>query len=260
MDNGRNCAFFKRLRAGRRLEAPQGGRGGHLPGNDPGGSPPEETRDRVGPRHHPRRRGMRELALDIRDLRVSITNGEETKEILKGIDLQVPKGEIHVIMGPNGSGKSTLAHTLMGHPKYTVTGGRGELLRRGPPRHEGSREGPEGALPGLPVPRGDARRDPGALPLERQPGEETGRRAHGEEGPQGRAGLPEAPQRVAREPAHGHRFLHAPPQRGRLGRREEAHRDRPDAGARAQVRPHGRDRFGPGHRLHPAWWPTPSTP
>lgn len=66
---------------------------------------------------------MRELALDIRDLRVGITNGDGTKEILKGIDLQVPKGEIHVIMGPNGSGKSTLANSLMGHPKYSVTGG-----------------------------------------------------------------------------------------------------------------------------------------
>jgi len=66
---------------------------------------------------------MPELALDIRDLRVSIKDGENEKEILKGIDLAVPKGEIHVIMGPNGSGKSTLAQTLMGHPKYTVTAG-----------------------------------------------------------------------------------------------------------------------------------------
>ena len=66
---------------------------------------------------------MPELALDIRDLRVSIKDGENEKEILRGIDLAVPKGEIHVIMGPNGSGKSTLAQTLMGHPKYTVTAG-----------------------------------------------------------------------------------------------------------------------------------------
>jgi Fe-S cluster assembly ATP-binding protein len=71
---------------------------------------------------------MRELALDIRDLRVGISNGESTKEILKGIDLQVPTGEIHVIMGPNGSGKSTLANSLMGHPKYTPLGGEALLF------------------------------------------------------------------------------------------------------------------------------------
>ncbi len=47
----------------------------------------------------------------------------EDKEILKGLNLKVNKGEIHVIMGPNGAGKSTLAYTLMGHPKYEVTDG-----------------------------------------------------------------------------------------------------------------------------------------
>lgn len=71
---------------------------------------------------------MPELALEIRDLRVSITDKDTQKEILKGIDLVVPKGEVHVIMGPNGSGKSTLAYTLMGHPKYSVTGGEVELF------------------------------------------------------------------------------------------------------------------------------------
>lgn len=57
--------------------------------------------------------------LVIRDLRVSI----EGKEILKGVDLSLPQGEVHAIMGPNGTGKSTLAYTLMGHPSYEVTGG-----------------------------------------------------------------------------------------------------------------------------------------
>lgn len=48
----------------------------------------------------------------------------EGRGILKGVDLVVPKGEVHAIMGPNGSGKSTLANALLGHPHYEVTEGR----------------------------------------------------------------------------------------------------------------------------------------
>jgi Fe-S cluster assembly ATP-binding protein len=44
-------------------------------------------------------------------------------EILHGIDLEVPAGQVHVVMGPNGSGKSTLAHALMGRPGTNVTAG-----------------------------------------------------------------------------------------------------------------------------------------
>ncbi len=45
------------------------------------------------------------------------------KEILRGLDLSLPDGEVHAIMGPNGSGKSTLAYVLAGHPRYEVTKG-----------------------------------------------------------------------------------------------------------------------------------------
>lgn len=51
------------------------------------------------------------------------------KEILKGLNLTIPMGEVHAIMGPNGTGKSTLAFTLMGHPGYKVT--QGEVLYKG---------------------------------------------------------------------------------------------------------------------------------
>jgi Fe-S cluster assembly ATP-binding protein len=57
--------------------------------------------------------------LKIENLHVEI----DGNEIVKGLDLEVGRGEIHAIMGPNGSGKSTLANVLMGHPRYEVTEG-----------------------------------------------------------------------------------------------------------------------------------------
>lgn len=63
---------------------------------------------------------MAEKLLHIEDLHVEV----EGKEILRGLNLSLDKGEIHAIMGPNGSGKSTLAYVLTGRPGYEVTAGK----------------------------------------------------------------------------------------------------------------------------------------
>lgn len=68
---------------------------------------------------------MMNALIEINDLHVDV----EDKAILKGVNLKVNKGEVHVIMGPNGAGKSTLVNTIMGHPRYVQT--KGEMIFEG---------------------------------------------------------------------------------------------------------------------------------
>src|SRR5215211_2062431 len=65
------------------------------------------------------------MLLEIKNLHAGI----DGKEILKGLNLQIDKGEVHALMGPNGSGKSTLAKVLAGHPSYEVL--QGEIIYEG---------------------------------------------------------------------------------------------------------------------------------
>ncbi|XP_057482913.1 ABC transporter I family member 6, chloroplastic-like [Actinidia eriantha] len=76
-------------------------------------SPPDSGKDRG--------RNSPELLLDVKDLSAVIS--ESKQPILKGVNLAVYEGEVHVVMGKNGSGKSTFAKVLVGHPDYEVTGG-----------------------------------------------------------------------------------------------------------------------------------------
>ena len=69
---------------------------------------------------------MGDILIDIRNLHAKVGD----KEILKGVDLTIRKGEIHAVMGPNGAGKSTLSSVLTGKPLYEVTEGEIEFLGR----------------------------------------------------------------------------------------------------------------------------------
>ena len=70
-----------------------------------------------------------DILLKIEGLKASV----EDKEILKGVDLTIRKGEIHAVMGPNGAGKSTLSAVLAGKPQFTVTEGSIEFMGRNLP-------------------------------------------------------------------------------------------------------------------------------
>ena len=68
---------------------------------------------------------MRENLLDVKNIHAKVGD----VELLKGVDLTIGKGEIHVLMGPNGAGKSTLGNVIMAHPAYEVT--EGEIIFEG---------------------------------------------------------------------------------------------------------------------------------
>lgn len=78
--------------------------------------------------------------LEIKDLHVNV----EDKEILHGVNLEVGKDEVHVLMGPNGTGKSTLGYAITGHPKYAITSGQiffdGEDITEMPVNERAKRE------------------------------------------------------------------------------------------------------------------------
>ncbi|MEK6890784.1 MAG: Fe-S cluster assembly ATPase SufC [Nanoarchaeota archaeon] len=69
------------------------------------------------------------IQLEIKNLHVEIIEDNKSKEILKGINLNVDKGNIHALMGPNGSGKSTLANVIMGNQEYSIS--KGEIIFEG---------------------------------------------------------------------------------------------------------------------------------
>ena len=79
------------------------------------------------------------MILEIKDLHVDA----EQKNVLKGLNLRIGQGELHVLMGPNGSGKTTLAKTIMGHPQTKITGGSilvdGESINDMPPNERAKR-------------------------------------------------------------------------------------------------------------------------
>ena len=177
--------------------------------------------------------------LEIRNLHVSV----EDKEILKGLDLDVSKGEIHALMGPNGSGKSTLANAIMGHPGLEITEGtirfNGEDITEAAP-DERSRAGlfmafqyPV-AIPGVTV----AKYLRMVLNAHRE--------ARGETEIKLKDFRKET--EAAMELVNIPRVLQPLPERRLLRRREEAHGAAPAGDAAAGDRGPRRDRLRPRHR------------
>ena len=182
--------------------------------------------------------------LELKNLHVAIEDGTE---IVQGVDLAVDTNEVHAVMGPNGSGKSTLAYALMGHPAYEIT--EGDILLDGESLVE--LEADERAQRGLFL----AFQYPYAVPgvtvanfLRSAVNAMRKAKNGGEDNPisvrEFRSQLTEEMDqlKVPRE------MIEPLPERGLLGRREEAGRDPPDGDAQAADRGPGRDRLGSRHR------------